>query len=91
MAMNWDVLETRYLRTSRTAQIDSLILNLTRLQVLASNGTDELVAQHLIRESQFFIEWTVHSLDLEKEITFATELVGLQRLLSHWKLSWAEL
>ena len=54
MAMNWDVLKARYLRESQAAQIDSFAWNFLRLKVLADSGTDELVAQHLVRESQFF-------------------------------------
>lgn len=91
MAINWDILKAQYLQANRTTQLDSLALNLTRIQLLARSGTDESVAQHLVRESQFFIEWAVPSIDLETDVTFATELVDLQRLLSRWKLSWSEL
>lgn len=72
-------------------QLDSLALNLTRIQVLARSGTDESVAQHLVKESQFFIEWTVPNINLETDLTFATELLELQRLLSRWKLNWSDL
>ncbi|ASC69194.1 uncharacterized protein XM38_001200 [Halomicronema hongdechloris C2206] len=89
--MNWDILKTQYLQANRATQLDSLALNLTRIQLLAKSGTDESVAQHLVRESQFFIEWAVPSIDLDSDIAFATELVDLQRLLSRWKLSWSEL
>lgn len=91
MAINWDSLKAHYLQADRTTQLDSLALNLARIQLLARNGTDDLVAQHLIRESQFFIEWIVPKLNLETDLTFATELRDLQRLLSQWKLSWSEL
>jgi len=70
--------------------LDSLALNLTRIQLLAQSGTDEPVAQHLVRESQFFIEWTVPNIDLETDEMFATELIALQQLLSLWKLRWSE-
>ena len=90
MAINWDILKAHYLRANRATQLDSLALNLTRIQILANSGADESIAQHLIRESQFFIEWTVPSIDLETDLTFATELVNLQRLLSRWKLSWSD-
>ncbi|MEO1125532.1 MAG: hypothetical protein AAFW84_22705 [Cyanobacteria bacterium J06635_15] len=91
MAINWDILKSQYLQANRIAQLDSLALNLTRIQLLARSGTDGSVAQHLIRESQFFIEWTVPSIDLEDDLAFATQLVDLQRLLSKWKLNWADL
>lgn len=91
MAINWDILKTQYLQANRATQLDSLALNLTRIQLLAKSGTDESVAQHLVKESQFFIEWAVPSIDLETDVTFATELVDLQRSLSRWKWSWSEL
>lgn len=91
MAMNWEILKNRYLQTSRTSQMDSLSLNLTRLQSLAASGVEGSVAHHLVRESQFFIEWTVSGLSLETELSLATELLSLQRQLSRWKLSWPEL
>ena len=91
MAMNWEILKTRYLQTSRASQMDSLSLNLTRLQSLAANGEAESVAHHLVRESQFFIEWTVSGINLETDMPLVTELLSLQRQLSRWKLSWPEL
>ncbi len=94
--MNWEILKTRYLQVSPTVQMDSLSLNLIRLQALAESGAEGSVAQHLVRESQFFIEWTVIEwtvpiLNLETDMTLAMELLSLQRLLSRWKLSWPEL
>jgi hypothetical protein len=91
MAINWDILKTQYLQANRATQLDSLALNLTRIQLLARSGTDESVAQHLVRESQFFIEWAVSTIDLEADMAFVTDLVDLQRLLSRWKLNWSEL
>jgi hypothetical protein len=91
MAINWDILKAQYLQANRATQLDSLALNLTRIQLLARSGTDESVAQHLVRESQFFIEWAVLGINLETDIAFASDLVDLQRLLSRWKLGWAEL
>lgn len=49
------------------------------------------MAQHLVRESQVFIEWAVPGINLETDMGFATDLVDLQRLLSRWKLGWSEL
>ena len=91
MAIDWDILKAQYLQANQANQMDSLALNITQIQLLARNGTDESVAQHLVRESQFFIEWAVPKIVLETDVTFATELVDLQRLLSRWKLHWPEL
>jgi len=82
MTMNWEMLKTRYLQTSCASQMDSLSLNLTRLQTLAASGVESTIAHHLVRESQFFIEWTISALNLETDIVLATELFFLQRQLS---------
>ncbi|MFZ9738792.1 MAG: hypothetical protein ACO3EZ_12360 [Prochlorotrichaceae cyanobacterium] len=95
MAINWETLKEYYLQANRTSQLDSLVLNLRRLQVLAKSEhhdrTNESIAEHLVRETQFFIEWLVPVINLETDLNFATELVDLQRLLSQWKLNWSAL
>ncbi|MEL6351057.1 MAG: hypothetical protein AAFR58_04775 [Cyanobacteria bacterium J06627_28] len=91
MAINWDILKHRYLQTSRSSQMDSLSLNLIRLQALATGESGESMAHHLLRESQFFIEWSVSDMDLETDMPLATELISLQRQLSRWKLGWPQL
>lgn len=90
MAVNWDLLKQLYLKSNQASQFHSLALNLARIQTLTQDGIDGTIAKYLIRESQFFIEWTVPTLDLETEIDFATDLVDLQRLLGRWKLHWEE-
>ena len=85
MAMNWEKLKARYEAVSPVAQIDSIGMNLVRLQTLAESGIEESVAQHLVRESQFFIEWSVPGLSLETDMAIVQELLSLQRLLSRWK------
>ena len=90
MAINWDRLKALYLQTDRATQLASLALNLTRIQTLATHQIESSTAHHLVRESQFFIEWTVPTLNLETDFTLATELVDLQRQLSQWKLHWTE-
>ena len=90
MAINWDLLKVHYLQGDRASQLGSLSLNLMRLQVLVRQGNDDIVAQHFVRESQFFIEWIVPTMNLETDIDSATELLELQRSLSQWKLNWTE-
>ncbi|MGA1132588.1 MAG: hypothetical protein ACO31I_10045 [Prochlorotrichaceae cyanobacterium] len=91
MAINWDLLKTQYLRGDRASQLGNLALNLMRLHLLARQGNDDIIAQHLVRESQLFVEWTVPTINLSTEIWAATELLELQRSLARWKLNWVEL
>ena len=90
MAINWDILKARFLQAESTEQLYSLALNLTRLQTLAESEADTEMARHYLRESQFFIEWIVPTLDLKSEMELATQLVNLQRQLSRWKLDLQE-
>ncbi len=91
MAVNLDVLKTQYLQQDSSAQLGRLVENLMQIKVLVQAGTEEQLAQDLIRESQFFIEWLVSHLNLETNLELATELVELQRQLSQWKLHWSTL
>ncbi|MGP1387421.1 MAG: hypothetical protein ACTS2F_27925 [Thainema sp.] len=91
MSKHWEILQAHYLQASRVTQLDNLALSLAQIQLSAQSGTDESAIQHLIQESQSFVEWVVDSLDLEADIVFATELTDLQALLSQWALSWSEL
>jgi hypothetical protein len=56
---------------------------------------DNISFGKVIRESQFFIEWLIEwlvpALNLDADLSFAAELVDLQRVLSQWKLDWSEL
>ena len=91
MAVNWDLLKNQYLQGNRSNQLGNLALNLMRLHLLARQGSDSVFAQHLVWESQLFVEWTVPTLNLSTEIWAASELLELQRSLSRWKLNWVEL
>ncbi|MEM6252734.1 MAG: hypothetical protein AAF821_07420 [Cyanobacteria bacterium P01_D01_bin.156] len=90
MGVDWEILKTHFLQTDQKTQLNSLVLNLTRIQIFASSGTGESIFEHLVRESQFFIEWIVTGIDLETNLEQALELSDLQRLLSRWKLNWLD-
>lgn len=91
MAVNLDSLKTQYLEHDISTQLSRLGENLTQIKALAQAGGEEQCAQDLIRESQFFIEWVVPTLNLDTDLKLATELVELQRQLSRWKLHWSGL
>ncbi|MBE9177789.1 hypothetical protein IQ268_04235 [Oculatella sp. LEGE 06141] len=91
MAVDLAILKTQYLQNDTATQINRLAANLAQIKAFAQVGAEEQRAQDLIRESQFFIEWVVPSLNLETEPDLATELVALQRQLSRWKLHFSTL
>ena len=49
--------------------------------------TNSDLAVSLIRESQFFIEWTASQMDIDQ----AAELVEMGRVVAHWKLNWEKI
>lgn len=87
MAVDWNKLKSRYLQDDISTQLGGIASNLARAKSLLDAGANKQVALQLIRESQFFIEWTAPSASLE----VATELVELQRQLSYWHYHWSSL
>lgn len=85
MAVDWNKLKTRYLQDDVPTRLGGIASNLARIKSLARSGSNEQIAEHLIRESQFLIEWTAPGTDLK----IAAELVELQQLLSYWHYHWS--
>ena len=61
-----------------------MAIHLAKINSLLSETTQYDEAIRLIRESQYFIEWTAPYMDID----LAAELVDLGRALSRWKLNW---
>jgi len=87
MAVDWKQLNSRYLQDNISTRLGGIASNLVRARSLLDSGTNEQVALQLVRESQFFIEWTAP--DASEDV--AAELVELQRLLSYWHYHWSTL
>lgn len=84
--VDWEQLRNRYQQADVPTRLGALASNLSRIHSLSVRGEQAAVVVHLIRESQFLIEWTAPSLDID----FAAELVELQRLLGGWYYHWDE-
>ena len=87
MAVNWKQLKSLYLQDDIPTRLGGIASNLARARSLLDSGTNEQVALQLVRESQFFLEWTAP--DASEDV--ATQLVELQRLLSFWYYHWSSL
>lgn len=85
--VDWEQLKSRYQQTDLPTRLGALASNLSRIHSLSVRGEQSAVIAHLIRESQFLIEWTAPSLEIE----VAAELVELQRLLGNWYYHWDEI
>ncbi|MBE9013979.1 hypothetical protein IQ250_27695 [Pseudanabaenaceae cyanobacterium LEGE 13415] len=84
--IDWEALRNRYQEVDVSTRLGALASNLSRIHSLSLRGEQSAVVIHLIRESQFLIEWTAPNLEIE----FAAELVELQRLLGSWYYHWDE-
>lgn len=87
MTRDWKATKTRYLQFDPSHRLGHLASNLARIRSFCNDPLHQEVTLSVIEESQYFIEWTAPSLDLD----IATELVDLQRLLSYWKHHWSVL
>ena len=84
-----------YLQSDISQQLSSLADRLEQLAVCTSNriaticnDADDLSSVlELIRESQYFIEWTAPNLSIDDAAT----LVDLGRILAGWKYQWTEI
>jgi hypothetical protein len=80
-------LRQTYIQADTSQQLDCLADRLDRIATIC-NGSDDLSSViELIRESQYFIEWTAPNLSIDD----AAELVDLGRLLAEWKFRWIEI
>ena len=60
---------------------------LDRIALICMDSNDLNSAIELIRESQYFIEWTAPTLMIDD----AAELVELGQILAEWKFRWTEI
>lgn len=68
-------------------RLNHLSVHLAQIQLLATNATDEDKIVSLIRESRYYIEWTVpHLVDID--VNSAAFLVDLGRILTRWLFNW---
>ena len=67
--------------------LESLANHLKQIAAICGDANDLSSVVELIRESQYFIEWTAPTLPIDA----AAELVDLGRVLAGWKLRWSEI
>ncbi|MUG93265.1 hypothetical protein F7734_12825 [Scytonema sp. UIC 10036] len=74
----------QFVQNDIPTRLHNLAAHLTKINLLSTETTQPDEAIRLIRESQYFIEWTAREMDIDT----AAELVDLMRVLSGWKLNW---
>jgi hypothetical protein len=76
----------KYLRQPMPRRLGNLASNLNRIATYSNGSFSKENIFDLIRESQYFAEWTAADAPLELTLS----LVEMQRQLARWKLHWSE-
>jgi hypothetical protein len=71
-------------------RLGKLAENLSQIQKLCAEESDQELILNLIKESRYFIEWTVPDL-IQVDIEQAAELVNLGRGLTRWLFNWEKI
>lgn len=80
-------LRERFIRDEPSIRLGGIAANLARIESFADHPGHGHVVRRLIRESEFFIEWTVP----DTELSAQDALVECQRRLARWYLKWQEI
>jgi hypothetical protein len=69
-------------------RLHHLAANLSQIQALWTQASSQELILNLVKESRYFIEWTVPDMVKADDIERAAELVDLVRLLTRWLFNW---
>jgi hypothetical protein len=79
-----------FVRDTISTQLNKLAAHLNQIGSQVSDVTPATSITTLIRESLYFIEWTVPNI-VEVNVELAAELVELGRTLTRWLFSWEKI
>jgi len=79
-------IQERYLRDPLPVRLAGLAADLGRIASSARHSTGSASVVEMLKESQYFIEWTA----AEAEPEIAVELVDIQIMLSLWLKAWPQ-
>jgi hypothetical protein len=87
-----DLLERqqRFIQDDIPTRLAQLANHLAEIKSLAASSTNLDAAPNLMREGQFFLEWTVPDI-VETDVDLAAELVDLGRTLARWQSHWPKI
>ncbi len=84
MTTNFEPRREKYLRQAVPRRLGNLASNLNRIATYSNGSFSKEGIFELIRESQYFAEWTIGAAPPE----IALNLVEMQRQLARWKIHW---
>jgi hypothetical protein len=72
-------------------RLHHLAAHLLQIQSLLTQGVSPELMLTLVKESRYFIEWTVPDMVKADDIDQAAELVDLGRVLTRWLFNWDQI
>lgn len=80
--------EQSFVQDDVTIRLHHLAAHLEQIQSLWTGVSSQELMLTLVKESRYFIEWTVPDMVKADDIDRACELVDLVRLLTNWLFDW---
>lgn len=77
-----------FIQDGVTTRLHHLAAHLEQIQSLWTGISSQELMLTLVKESRYFIEWTVPDMVKADDIDRAAELVDLGRLLTRWLFNW---
>lgn len=87
---DWTKKQERFLQYNIPTRLGHLATNLARIKSFCDDVTPQDVGARLLKESLYFIEWTVPNM-VQTDIDQAAELVVLGRTLTRWLFNWEKI
>ncbi|RAM53102.1 MAG: hypothetical protein C6Y22_03190 [Hapalosiphonaceae cyanobacterium JJU2] len=84
---DWTKKQERFLQDDIPNRLGHLAANLARIKSFSDDVTHRDLVANLVKESRYFIEWTVPQMDIDQ----AAELVELGRTLTRWLFNWEKI
>jgi hypothetical protein len=80
--------EQSFVQDDVPTRLHHLAAHLEQIQSLWTQGSSQELMLTLVKESRYFIEWTVPDMVKADDIDRACELVDLGRMLTRWLFHW---
>ncbi|MBN3944920.1 hypothetical protein [Nostoc sp. NMS9] len=77
-----------FIQDDVTTRLHHLAAHLEQIQSLWTQPSSQELMLTLVKESRYFIEWTVPDMVKADDIDRAAELVDLGRMLTRWLFNW---
>ncbi|MCF4967150.1 hypothetical protein [Nostoc sp. CMAA1605] len=84
---DWTQKQERFLQYNIPTRLGHLAANLARIKSFCEDVTPQDAIASLLKESLYFIEWTVPNM-VQTDVDQAAQLVELGRTLTRWLFSW---